>query len=265
MSNPHRPLPFVIAATEHGTLIVNYLDYQMTDPERGYGVGFQLLRTAHFDAAEVALASKLLSLLRKLRGDGVVALDCGANLGIYTVSWARHMTGWGSVFAFEAQERIFYALAGNICLQNCFNARAIHAAIGERDGSLDIPVPDYCRPASFGSLELRRRDNNEYIGQAVNYDASALQPVKMMRIDSLNLTRVDFIKIDVEGMEPEALAGARETITRCRPVMFIEHVKSDADLLKESLVKSGYNCHQIGINWLALPKGDPINQDISIS
>lgn len=265
MTNPHRPLPFVIAATEQGTLIVNHLDYKMIDQERGYGVGFQLLTTAHFDATEVANANTLLALQRKVRGDGVVALDCGANIGIHTVSWARQMTGWGTVYAFEAQERIFYALAGNICLQNCFNARAFHAAIGERDGSLNIPVPDYSRPASFGSLELRRRENAEDIGQFVDYSAGALQAVKMMRIDSLGLARVDFVKIDVEGMENEALAGARETIARCRPIILVEYMKSDAAVLTASLQMSGYNCHPIGINLLAIPKGDAVEKEIRIS
>ncbi|MGA8320591.1 MAG: hypothetical protein WB774_07170 [Xanthobacteraceae bacterium] len=37
--------------------------------------------------------------------------------------------------AFEAQERIYYALAGNIAINNCFNARAINAAVSNRSGS----------------------------------------------------------------------------------------------------------------------------------
>jgi FkbM family methyltransferase len=46
-----------------------------------------------------------------------VAVDVGANVGAFTVLWGRHIMGWGFVHAFECQERIFYALAGNIaCL-----------------------------------------------------------------------------------------------------------------------------------------------------
>jgi len=262
MNNPQRPLPFVLAATEQGTLIVNRLDYRMMDQETGYGVGYQLLNTAHYDAVEIANAAMLLALQRTLRGDGVVALDCGANIGIHTVSWARQMTGWGTVLAFEAQERIFYALAGNICLNNCFNARAFHAAIGETDGSLDIPLPDYRRPASFGSLELRGGATAEYIGQDVDYSASALQNVRMLRIDSMNLQRVDFIKIDVEGMEKEALTGARSTIQRCRPVLVVEHLKSDIADLKSFLEKSDYKCYAAEVNLLAVPQGDAIEQKL---
>ena len=80
------------------------------------------------------------TLRRRFHGDGVVAIDCGANIGVHTVEWAIAMTGWGSVVAIEAQERIYYALAGNIAINNCFNAIA-HARGGiVRDsGVMGIP------------------------------------------------------------------------------------------------------------------------------
>src|SRR5689334_1513572 len=114
MSNPKRKIAFVLAASDHGTMIVNRLDYRMVKENAGFGVGFQILETSSFDASEVDTALGLLELRRKYFGDGVVALDCGANIGVHTVEWAKRMTGWGMVKAFEAQERIFYALAGNI-------------------------------------------------------------------------------------------------------------------------------------------------------
>ena len=93
----------------------------------------------------------VLDLRRKHYGDGVVAVDCGANLGVHTVEWAKHMTGWGVVLAIEAQERIYYALAGNIAINNCFNARAIHAAVSNRPGTMKMPKPNY-----FAQCKLRQ-------------------------------------------------------------------------------------------------------------
>ena len=66
---------------------------------------------------------------RQYFGDGVVLVDCGANIGVHTVECAVEMTGWGSVLAIAAQERLYYALAGNIALNNCFNARALDAPV----------------------------------------------------------------------------------------------------------------------------------------
>jgi hypothetical protein len=49
-------------------------------------------------------------LRRQYFKDGVVVIDCGANIGAHTIEWGKRMTGWGSVLAIEAQERIYYAL-----------------------------------------------------------------------------------------------------------------------------------------------------------
>src|SRR5580692_12533461 len=141
MQSMGRKLAFVLASSNHGTMIVNRLDYHMVESQGGFGVGFQILETASFDPSEVRLAVDLLGLRRKHHGDGVVAIDCGANIGVHTVEWAKLMTGWGSVLAIEAQERIYYALAGNIALNNCFNVRAFHAAAAATDGTMRAPTP----------------------------------------------------------------------------------------------------------------------------
>lgn len=157
MSNrPARKAAFVLAATDQGTLIVNRFDYRMLDEKSGIGVGFNLLDTGACDPQEVKVALAMLDLAKIFRGPGVAAVDCGANIGVHTVEWARAMTGWGSVTAFEAQERVYYALAGNLALNNCFNASARHAAVGLACGTLRVPVPDYLRPGSFAAWNCAR-------------------------------------------------------------------------------------------------------------
>jgi hypothetical protein len=49
MQNVERKLAFVLASSNHGTMIVNRFDYRMVDSQRGYGVGFQILNAACFD------------------------------------------------------------------------------------------------------------------------------------------------------------------------------------------------------------------------
>ena len=96
MRNVGRKLAFILAASNHGTMIVNRFDYRMVGPDSGIGVGHQILDTAAFDPAEVELAVQLLELRKQHHGDGVVAIDCGANIGVHTIEWAIAMTGWGS-------------------------------------------------------------------------------------------------------------------------------------------------------------------------
>jgi FkbM family methyltransferase len=257
MRNVGRKLAFVLAASNHGTMILNRLDYRMVGPDEGIGVGHQLLETAAFDPVEVEMAVQLLEARRRYHGDGVVAIDCGANIGVHTVEWATAMTGWGSVVAIEAQERIYYALAGNIAINNCFNAICMNVAVASANGTLKIPVPDYLTASSFGSLELKQRDGNEFIGQTIDYSDAATVAIQKIMLDALNLPRVDLIKIDIEGMEMEALEGASQMIERCNPVLLIESIKADREALRAWLQDRGYKVIDAGINILALHLGDP--------
>lgn len=265
MTFTSRPLPFVLASSNHGTMIVNRNDYHMLNETQGYGVGHQIFENSQFDPQEVAMALQLLTLRREVFGEGVVALDIGANIGVHTVEWARHMHGWGEVIAVEAQERIYYALAGNIAINNCFNASARHAALGAEEGELKIPRPDYLKPASFGSLELRQRASNEFIGQSIDYSAQNSLSVKMITVDGLSLPRLDFIKMDIEGMELEGLAGALKTIETHKPHMLIESLKTDAQALRRLLDRHGYKQYQMGINVLAIHADDPSLGKVSIT
>jgi FkbM family methyltransferase len=258
MSASNRKLSFVLAASDHGAMIVSRLDYCMTSSDGGFGVGYQILERGAFDAAEISLAVQILNLRRQYFGDGVLAIDCGANIGVHTIEWSRRMTGWGTVLAIEAQERIHYALAGNIALNNCFNATALNAAVTDKLGILMIPQPNYLTSASFGSLELRQSPTNEFIGQAINYAKENLRPVQAITIDSLKLTRIDFIKIDIEGMEMEALTGAAQSIAYNKPTLLIEAIKSDATTLREWLISREYKVFSVGINVLAVHASDSI-------
>jgi FkbM family methyltransferase len=265
MPFPPRPIAFVLAACNHGTMIVNRNDYAMVDDTNAYGVGFQILDKSGFDEEEVGLALALLDCRRRHFGDGVVAIDGGANIGVHTIEWARHMWGWGKVTAFEAQEVVFYALAGNVALNNCLNARARLAALGENRGELAVPQPNYFLPASFGSLELRQRTGNEFIGQNISYEASASTIVQTVNLDSLEFDRLDFVKLDVEGMELEVLRGGRAALLRHHPIMLVEFIKSDRAALEAFAVELGYRVFSVGMNMLAVHAADPTLQQIEVT
>lgn len=255
MRNVQRKIGFVLAASEHGPLIVNRFDYNRVG-DREYGIANQIFETGGWDRQEMAVLLFLLRCRRQFHGDGVCMIDCGANIGVLTIEAAIEMTGWGSVIAIEAQERLLYALAGNIALNNCFNARAVHAAAAAEDGSMRVPVPDYLTMGSFGSLELRQGSGNEFIGQHIDYSAEATQEIRMLKLDSLALDRVDLIKIDVEGMEIEALRGAADLIAKHRPVLLVEWIKSPKQQLQGMLESFGYRLFEGAMNILAVHQSD---------
>jgi FkbM family methyltransferase len=259
-----RPLAFVLAAANHGTMIVNRND-SFDTPGMTIGVGHNIFQYSSCGQEEIDAALQLLDSRRKHFGDGVVAIDCGANIGVHTVEWARHTHGWGETFAFEAQERIYYALVGNLAINNCFNARAMWAAVGAKAGRIRVPVPDYLVPSSFGSLEIRPGDKTEFIGQKIDYSEAKTLDTRMVAIDDLQLARLDMIKIDIEGMELEALEGARQSILRHKPQMLIERIKADQAALNTFLLAHGYKLFAFGVNLLAIHESDPYAAQVVVN
>jgi len=257
---PKRKIAFVLASTDHGAMIVNRFDGVQSE-SGPYGVGHELMESSHFGAVELTDIAKLLEARRKTGGDGVVALDIGANIGVYTLDMARLMTDWGNVLAFEPQERLFCALAGNIALNNAFNAKPVCAAVGATTQTIHIPQPDYRRAGSFGSISMRREDDRHEAGQTLDYDASV--PVMQITVDSLKLPRVDLIKIDVEGMEMDVLTGAGETIARCRPALFVEHQHVGRNPLAQRLDALGYTMFDNGRDFLAVHRDDRLRASVA--
>lgn len=250
---------FVLVASDQGTMIVNRFDYKMLGDKNknGYGVGYALLTASTSEPGEIEALKTVLTLRCRFYGEGVRVLDIGANIGVHTICWAKHMIGWGTLLAVEPQEPLYYALCGNIVINNCVNAKARWAACGKTDGCIDIPQPDYTEPGTYGSLELRKADDNEDIGQQLDYENNLLT-VPLLRVDTFNEPRVDFIKIDVENMEAEVLEGAEETIARCHPVLMVEVFKSTHQQVFEFLTRHEYHWFQIGWSILAIHKDDQV-------
>lgn len=249
--------PFQLMDTKHGKIIVNQND----ELSPFWGVGSQIMRRGYYDMPEIQLTKEILIQCREVYGDGVVALDCGANIGVHTIEWGQLMEKWGKVYSFEAQEAVYYSLCGSIILNSCFNVTAKNIALGRDNGKIGVPKLDYTKNSSFGSLEIKKRDNGEWIGQKINY--SDTYDVELRTIDSFVFDRVDFIKVDVEGMEEDVFMGALDTIEKFNPVIFFEHSKSNKNSLEDILKKKMYNIQYQGNNALAIHKDSSINVNLT--
>jgi FkbM family methyltransferase len=256
---------FVLGSFDHAPMIVNRLDYLRGDSGDFIGVGIGLLEKGATDPYDIEFLMTLVNARRQHNKSTsaddrtYVVVDVGANIGTHTVAWARAMEGWGCVLAIEAQERIFYALCGNIALNNCFNARAFWAVACNSRISQQIPVLDHRRPANFGGLSLRNYIKQNP-GQKVNFSATV--NVAGIRLDDLGLDRCDLIKIDVEGMEGEVLDGARNTVERCRPIVYAEHATCGKTTIIDRL--PGYHFQEAGPNVLAMHESDPLWSKLQI-
>jgi hypothetical protein len=75
---------------------------------------------------------------------------------------------------------------------------------------------------------------------------------------------VDLIKIDIEGMELEALEGAQQIIERSRPVILVESIKAGRERLRAFLDQRSYKVMEAGIKLLAIHKTDPVVNELQI-
>lgn len=253
-------IAFVLAASEHGSMIVNRLDFRADPQGHACGVGIMLLEQGSHEAGEIATLLDLVS--SRSGGADAVILDVGANIGTHAISWARALEGRGEVIAIEAQERVFYALAGNIALNNCFNARALWAVAGSVTGVVRIPRLDHQRPANFGGLSFKP-DVDQDPGQPVAFAGPSTDLVPSIRVDDLALTRLDILKIDVEGMEPDVLDGAAATIARCRPIVFAERNICGSKPIEDRL--PGYRTIEAGMNLLGMHAEDSLWEKVRVS
>ena len=200
-----------------------------------------------------------------MHGDGVVAVDGGANIGVHTIEWATAMTGWGSVIAIEAQERIYYALAGNIAINNCFNAIAMHAAISSEPGIMQIPTPDYFLPSNFGNLELRPRADTEFIGQPIDYSAgkTVADPENLDRCPGPAARRFHQARPPGHGIggTRRRAGDDRDAPTRSSSS---NRDKAGREHLRAFLDERGYKVVEAGYNLLAVHKSDPVVQQLQL-
>jgi FkbM family methyltransferase len=181
-----------------------------------------------------------VALFRQWLRPGDVALDIGANLGAHTLPLAQLVGPAGAVFAFEPQRILFQILCGNVALNEIGNVRALPFALGRAAGSIKVPALDYGGINNFGGIALGAEHGED---------------VTVITLDQLGLAQAKLIKIDVEGMELEVLAGATATLARCRPVLYVENDRVErAEALVACLQEAGYRMW-----WHTPPLYNPAN------
>lgn len=174
-----------------------------------------------------------VELFRKVIPAGSIVYDIGANIGAHTLAFSRIVGPTGNVIALEPERHNFYTLCGTMALNNIKNTYCFQQAAGGNHGVITVPELDYERTVNFGGLELDK-----------DYSETPHYPVVKIMIDDIGTPRVDFIKIDIEGMEKEALEGATKKIKEFKPMLYVEDDRKDKTVELRSFIKSlGYKMY----------------------
>jgi len=164
-------------------------------------------------------------MARRRDVDGAVQLckqrrtcvQAGGHAGI----WPLRLAGtFGEVLTFEPEPALFQCLKRNLELSEAHNIIASETALGDRSGLVKL------RPApSAGSWRV---------------DEAGTYSVAQVAIDDMGLTQLDALILDVEGYEPQVIAGAARTIERCRPVIMVEELPRSRATIRTVLDELGY-------------------------
>jgi FkbM family methyltransferase len=183
-----------------------------------------------------------VSLFRRVLGADDTVIEVGANLGLHTIPLSR-IVPQGKVICFEPQRIIYQILCANCAINNCTNIYAYNQAIGDSSGQVEIPCTAYDKAWNYGSYTIKDGYNTE----GVFDDAVWTETVSVIRLDEhpdvASLASLKLLKVDAEGMETAVLNGAKESIARFRPLIFVENNKAESgDKLITSLHNLEYDC-----------------------
>jgi len=183
-----------------------------------------LFVTGRYEPNEMCLLARILK-------PGMVVIDAGANLGLYTLLASWRVGAGGRVLAIEPSRRELEMLLQNIELNDLTNIKAVPRALSNQNSEADLLVaaPRHSGHNTLGAFVYETALNHR-------------ERVTLERLDDIvrreELARVDLIKMDIEGAEYAALQGGLETLRKFHPVLLLE-------LSDRALRRQGSNAREV--------------------
>jgi FkbM family methyltransferase len=153
-------------------------------------------------------------------------LDIGANFGYHTLLFSRECIG--NVYAFEPQEQNFQLLEDNLKINNVKNVILSKYACG--DQNCEIKMPIYIRNEMINMGDI-----------TPNYDCidNEFTVTRSVLLDELSFpSKIDLLKLDVQGWEKKVLIGATKLLNAHKPVLIVE-------IEHYQLVKTNTTCEEL--------------------
>ncbi|GGE15917.1 hypothetical protein GCM10011390_38730 [Aureimonas endophytica] len=220
----------VFLPVRHGETI-----YRLPYTGRNAGIEREQTRGQFFEAEE-------LSILKERVGPGARVVDVGANTGNHTVFFAGPMRA-ARVLPFEPAPDTALALSRTVAIN--------------RLGNVDLAQLGKGVGAAPGRMRVVASERGG-LGAAHLVD-DPKGTIEVVRLDDVLTEAPGLLKIDVEGMELEVLAGAEATIRRARPLIFVEIANANTARFLDWLALAGYGIERIfsdkgHANYLIAPR-----------
>jgi FkbM family methyltransferase len=194
--------------------------------------------------------------LRQILRPGDVCVDIGAAAGVYTVVLSDLVGETGQVLRVEPLP--FVHPLWTRLLRTGYNVSLHPVALGAEASVVNMSVPKGRHGLVTGRSFLEWQTDG--VGSNSEFAAHIEVPVEVDTLDGLcaraGLTRLDFLKIDVEGAELHVLTGGAQVIEKYQPTMLVEietrhlsRYRHSAQDVVDWLVLRGYTMHTWNKGW----------------
>ena len=233
--------------TQFGKIVININDQF---------IGKSFLNQKYWGLQDIEIISKIIEFKCKKKNK-IVFYDVGANIGTHSIALSNIFKNKIVIRAFEAQSNIYEMFNQSIKINNLNNIELYHNAVSDKnDEIIRIDLPDYSKQNNFGGLELLKPFQNSDNAQMKK--SGIFEDIKSIKLDIFN-EEVDFIKIDVEGMENLVLKGSKNLIVNHRPFLFMELLKSKLEDVTEFFKDKDYNIYSKGMDAFIIPVESKVN------
>ena len=196
----------------------------------------------------------------QLLESGMVVVDIGANIGLYSAIAAKRVGPSGRVIALEPDPESFSFL-GKTIQYNAFQNVEPHQMAASAQGGR---VPLFRNPDNRGDSRLYR---DPMLKDSIDITTVALDDLLAQK----GIQHVDVIKIDVQGAEGLVLAGARETLRRSPRLSLmmefwpygLKQTGHDAKAILQQLHADGFTLFEMTKDLLPLPSASSWDQLIA--
>lgn len=170
---------------------------------------------------------EIIDLFKRLFKKDFYAFDVGANIGTHTLIMSSLAGENGKIIAIEPHPKIFGKLIENLSINRITNIQALQCALSDlSENSILYSFAEGKPNKGISSLGYLCDNANKIKIQCKTLDEIMVEK---------KLSKLDFIKIDVEGYEYNVLIGAKNSIQKYRPYILFEYDEANWNTLGQDL------------------------------
>lgn len=183
-------------------------------------VSQRLIENKNWDAFETKIFCQSLKV-------GDVVVDVGAHIGFYTLLAAKIVGEAGKVYAFEPDSKNFSLLTKNVAANGYKNVILVNKAVSNKTGQAKL----FIHPENTGDHRLYSAGDSRV--------SKTIETVSLDDYFANSSEKIDFIKLDIQGFEYQALSGSKKTISKQK------NLKMITEFWPYGLAKSGDSANKL--------------------